>query len=101
MARLRAQRVEQIRLERDARREILLPPISTWREWVEQQAQQGDEAAIGASAHRTAPNVLEFANAFPNYYANPRSITSGLSIASFNNSTNALTGCGKIRPAIV
>jgi hypothetical protein len=47
MAHLRTQLVEQIRQERNARRE-LLPPIPTWREWVEQQAQLGDEAAISA-----------------------------------------------------
>ncbi|WP_175946367.1 TraI/MobA(P) family conjugative relaxase [Caballeronia sp. BCC1704] len=47
MARLRAQLVEQIRRERDERR-ALLPPIPTWREWVEQQAQLGDEAALSA-----------------------------------------------------
>ncbi|CPF79900.1 TraI/MobA(P) family conjugative relaxase [Burkholderia pseudomallei] len=47
MTRVRAQLIEQIRKERGVRRE-LLPPISTWREWVEQQAQRGDEAAISA-----------------------------------------------------
>jgi hypothetical protein len=44
---VRAQLVEQIHQERSERRE-LLPPIPTWREWVEQQAQRGDEAAISA-----------------------------------------------------
>lgn len=44
---VREQLVEQIRQERSERRE-LLPPIPTWREWVEQQAQLGDEAAISA-----------------------------------------------------
>ncbi|VBQ36417.1 TraI/MobA(P) family conjugative relaxase [Burkholderia pseudomallei] len=47
MTRAREQLVEQIRKERGVRRE-LLPPIPTWREWVEQQAQLGDEAAISA-----------------------------------------------------
>lgn len=47
MVRVREQLVEQIRQERSERRD-LLPPIPTWREWVEQQAQLGDEAAISA-----------------------------------------------------
>lgn len=47
MMRAREQLVEQLRQERSERRE-LLPPIPTWREWVEQQAQLGDEAAISA-----------------------------------------------------
>ena len=47
MMRVREQLVEQIRQERSERRD-LLPPIPTWREWVEGQAQLGDEAAISA-----------------------------------------------------
>jgi hypothetical protein len=47
MTGVRQQLVEQIRQERGERRE-LLPSIPTWREWVEQQAQLGDEAAISA-----------------------------------------------------
>ena len=47
MVRVREQLVEQIRVERGERPQ-LLPPVPTWREWVEQQAQLGDEAAISA-----------------------------------------------------
>lgn len=43
----RAQLKGTIATERAARRS-LLPPVPTWREWVEQQAQLGDEAAISA-----------------------------------------------------
>lgn len=43
----RAQLIAQIRAERTVRRE-LLPPVPTWRQWVEDQAKQGDEAAISA-----------------------------------------------------
>ncbi|BEU20002.1 TraI/MobA(P) family conjugative relaxase [Paraburkholderia sp. 22B1P] len=47
MMRVREQLIEQTRNERGMRREPL-PPIRTWREWVEQQAQLGGEAAISA-----------------------------------------------------
>ncbi|KAA0178789.1 relaxase/mobilization nuclease domain-containing protein [Cupriavidus gilardii] len=47
MLRAREQLIAQIREERAARRE-LLPPVPTWRAWVEEQAQRGDEAAISA-----------------------------------------------------
>jgi hypothetical protein len=47
MMRARDQLVQQIMEERRVRA-TLLPPIPTWREWVEQQAQLGDEAAISA-----------------------------------------------------
>lgn len=47
MLQAKVQLKEQIRQEREARRE-LLPVIPTWREWVEQQSQLGDEAAISA-----------------------------------------------------
>lgn len=47
MLRARDQLVRQITEERKVRA-TLLPPIPTWREWVEQQAQLGDEAAISA-----------------------------------------------------
>lgn len=47
MLQAKAQLKAQIRQERETRRE-LLPVIPTWREWVEQQAQLGDEAAISA-----------------------------------------------------
>jgi len=45
--RSRNQLVQQITEERKVRA-TLLPPIPTWREWVAQQAQLGDEAAISA-----------------------------------------------------
>lgn len=43
----RAQLKGTIAIERAARR-ALLPSLPTWREWVEQEAQLGDEAAISA-----------------------------------------------------
>jgi len=47
MMRVREQLIEQTRKERSMRRD-LLSPIPTSREWVEQQAQLGDEVAISA-----------------------------------------------------
>ena len=47
MLKARAQLKLQIAEERAVRR-TLLPAMLTWREWVEQQAQLGDEAAISA-----------------------------------------------------
>lgn len=47
MLKAREQLVQQIRQERAIRRS-LLPRIPRWREWVEQQVQLGDEAAISA-----------------------------------------------------
>ncbi|CCD29359.1 putative relaxase/mobilization nuclease family protein MobA [Candidatus Glomeribacter gigasporarum BEG34] len=47
MLKAREQLVQQIQQERAIRRS-LLPKIPRWREWVEQQAQRGDEAAISA-----------------------------------------------------
>lgn len=47
MTKTRQQLVEQIRAER-AERNQLLPPVPSWREWVEAQAQSGSEAAISA-----------------------------------------------------
>lgn len=47
MLQAKTQLKEQIRTEREARR-ALVPAIPTWREWVEQQAKLGDEAAISA-----------------------------------------------------
>lgn len=47
MLQAKTQLKEQIRQERDARR-ALIPTIPTWREWVEQQAKLGDDAAISA-----------------------------------------------------
>lgn len=43
----RQQQVKQIRAEREERN-ALLPPVPRWRQWVEEQAQLGDEAAISA-----------------------------------------------------
>jgi hypothetical protein len=47
MAKAMQQLVQQIREERRVRND-LLPPVPSWREWVETQAQLGDEAAISA-----------------------------------------------------
>ena len=47
MLQAKTQLKEQIRQEREARR-ALVPTIPTWREWVEQRAKGGDEAAISA-----------------------------------------------------
>ena len=47
MTKVREQLKQQIAAER-AERRTLLPAVLTWREWVEQQAQLGDEAAISA-----------------------------------------------------
>lgn len=47
MLQAKTQLKEQIRQEREARR-ALVPMIPTWREWVEQQAKLGDDAAISA-----------------------------------------------------
>jgi hypothetical protein len=47
MTSARQQLVKQIRAEREERN-ALLPPVPKWRQWVEEQAQLGDEAAISA-----------------------------------------------------
>ncbi|NLP65545.1 TraI/MobA(P) family conjugative relaxase [Paraburkholderia sacchari] len=47
MTKARQQLVQQIRGERTLRNQ-LLPPVPSWREWVEAQAQLGDDAAISA-----------------------------------------------------
>ncbi|MGY8527576.1 TraI/MobA(P) family conjugative relaxase [Paracidovorax citrulli] len=47
MLRARTQLIDQIRSERAVRRE-LLPPLPSWRAWVETEALRGDEAAISA-----------------------------------------------------
>lgn len=47
MTKAREQLKQQIAVERAARR-ALLPAVPAWREWVEQQAQLGDESAISA-----------------------------------------------------
>ncbi|MDR5776974.1 MULTISPECIES: TraI/MobA(P) family conjugative relaxase [unclassified Caballeronia] len=47
MTATRQQLVQQIRGER-VERNRLLPPVPSWREWVEVQAQAGNEAAISA-----------------------------------------------------
>jgi hypothetical protein len=47
MLQAKMQLKEQIRQERETRR-ALIPAVPTWREWVERQAQLGDEAAISA-----------------------------------------------------
>ncbi|MGP8437835.1 TraI/MobA(P) family conjugative relaxase [Paraburkholderia fungorum] len=47
MTKARQQLVRQVRAER-VERNHLLPPVPSWREWVEAQAQLGNEAAISA-----------------------------------------------------
>lgn len=47
MTKARNQLAKQIGAERAQRRE-LVPPVKSWRAWVEEQAQLGDEAAISA-----------------------------------------------------
>jgi hypothetical protein len=47
MTSARQQLVKQVRAEREERN-ALLPPVPKWRQWVEEQAQLGDEAAISA-----------------------------------------------------